>query len=180
MKPKHLKWLKLTGEKIGARDVASVQIRNIPAVKRLEDQLLLYSSHRGSPPPGIEDNVSRELFGIVATDTFYELPKNYESLDELSEERYQIDLAFNRYESKFKAEHLSLDDTVEYLLSLGLDFRDEHGQPLRCIMLLRRQAEAAAKKIFGKLPDLAAGKSEAWAEALQRETELFIARKRGR
>ena len=48
---------------------------------------------------------------------------------------------------------MSLEDLVDLFLHHNLDFRDSRGHPLRCLHWLRRQAEAAATGMSGKMPD---------------------------
>ena len=91
-----------------------------------------------------------------------------------------IERRHREYEQRFQTTDLNDEDSVAVLRGLGLDFRDEHGRPLRCMMLLARQAEAAAKGIAGKLPDPVAARDERWETGLAEAAEAFMASKRRR
>jgi hypothetical protein len=151
----------------------------------LERKLLLYSPIRGPISPQVEwhaGSASRELFGITRKDTEFDradellADEEYEDpwLYEISEAEPQR----NEFERRFKTTGVGEEEVVAILLGYGLDFRGEDGHPLRCTMLLCRQAEAAAKGIAGKIPDIAAAEEDLWAEKLEQDAEAFMASRR--
>jgi len=145
-------------------------IRDIPMVRDLETKLIGCSPNRdlSADVEYFVDMVSMSLFGIKGSDTEFEeeevnAPKNSW---EYSEWEWRKD----EHDAQYDSVHLTDDETAAYLLAYGLDFHDSRGQPLRCVMWLRRQAEAAAKGIMGTMPDpveFAASKLEAEAAAFR-------------
>jgi hypothetical protein len=83
------------------------------------------------------------------------------------------------HEDQYLAGQQPTDDQMMAVLAMmGLDFSDERGQPLRCTKHLVRVAEAAARGTAGKLPDREAAELEKFEDALTRDREAFLARKR--
>jgi hypothetical protein len=58
-------------------------------------------------------------------------------------------------------------------MNLGLDFRNQRDHPLLCTGLFGRQAEAAAKKIIGNLPDQASAHLQKWESNLERDAQAW-------
>lgn len=151
-------------------------MRDQPSVRKLEDRLLLYGSQHASG-----DLVSEEVFGTVAADLSFQIPEAYWDLDEGSPEAAAISQAWDAYELQFETgDDLTDEETVELLLDLGIDFRDERGLPLRCTKLVARAAEAAARGIAGKVPSTSEVRAKQWEESLAAERDAFLAKRRGR
>lgn len=176
MKPKHREWLKLTGT-IAPTTVPAVRrtivMRHLPLVLELENQLILRSDSRGRTVPGIEDRYIERLFGVQRGDTFRWYPDDFDDLP--ANEQNRIDAEIDAYEEQFETgSDLTDDETVEVLLKVGLDFRDERGHPLRCTKFLARQAEAAARGLCGRLPDVEQAEADRFGSKLAAEAEAFM------
>jgi hypothetical protein len=183
MKKRHEEWWKLTSQASPAQYRANVPIRvlDLPGFRRMEDKLLLNPPRQGLLSPEVEDfadNLSKETFGIVRNDTLFELPRAYDELPEWSDERQEIEDKWDAHEEQFQTAEATDDEAIPILLRLGFDFRDQRGQPIRCVKLFARQAEAAAKGIMGKLPDREAAGLESWASALERDARQHMLKKR--
>lgn len=149
--------------------MAPVRIRDFPRVADLEAKLIGCSPQRDLPNDveSLVDELSMTLFGIKEIDTQFA----EEELPGLPWFHNQWESRRDEHEEDYDSAYLTDDDAVAYLLALGLDFNDDRGQPLRCVMWLRRQAEAAAKGIKGKIPEPPVaneGKLEAEREAFLR------------
>ena len=172
------KWSQIATAKTKPAPDAPLRIRDLPGVRKLEDQLLLYSSNQ----PLVDDAVarlSRQLFGIVSADTEFELPAEYWDLPDYSPEKFRIVKQYNDHERQYEtSDNLTDDENMQEMAGLGIDFSDERGQPLRCTKHLCRAAEAAAKGIKGKLPDRGTAALTRWEDKLRRESEAFKAKKR--
>jgi hypothetical protein len=158
-----------------------IRVIDLPGVLKLEDQLLLY----GQEPSRAEDaaaEVSRKLFGIADADVQFEMPDEYETLpSHCVRERYAMEADLREYDEQFETgEHLMDVEMLEVLDEVGFNFRDDRGQPLRCTKFLGRPAEAAAKGIKGKMPDLQLAGLTKWEAEIARSAEDFLARKRRR
>lgn len=153
-----------------ARRGAAVVVRNLPGLLALEDQFLFCGNTAGTKadarawaektfqvihheaqlgfpagrgpiirdwlPPGylIEPEYVQSGSGRTAQRTYSE--------DEIKGHQARL-------------ETLSAGDieTVGILVRLKLDFRGENGQPLRCTLAARLQAECAARGLFGTMPE---------------------------
>lgn len=183
MKKRHEAWWKLTGQNppVQYKTNAPIRMLDLPGFQRMEDKLLLNPQRQGLLSPEVEDfadNLSKETFAIVRNDTLFELPREYDELPEWSDEFQEIEAKWEVHEEQFETAEASDDEAIPILLRLGFDFRDQRGQPLLCVKLFARQAEAAAKGILGKLPDREAAGLESWASALEREARQHMLKKR--
>ncbi|MGH0227912.1 hypothetical protein NKZ03_17625 [Sinorhizobium meliloti] len=184
MKKRYEEWKKLTGYAKSVEAKATpipLRVLDLPGIQQLEDKLLLYQSRSGRVPPEISlliDELGKTTFGITERDTRFEVPDDYSTLPEWSRERWEIDARYHAYEERFLTTEAIDDEAVAILLGLGLDFRDKHGWPLLCTRHFRRQAEAAARGIMGRMPDRAAVNLESWTKALERDAKEHMARKR--
>ncbi|MGV1758883.1 hypothetical protein ACQZ6F_19070 [Rhizobium sp. A22-96] len=184
MKKRHEEWLKLTGQApLPSPQVPAQPIRmlDLPAFQRMEDKLLINTPRVGQLSPEVDDfakDLSRQTFGIAQSDTLFELPTNYNDLPDWSPERWRVEHNWREHEEQFITTDVSDEHAIEILLGLGLDFRDQRGQPMRRVKLFARQAEAAAKGIMGRLPDREAASLESWASALERDAKEHMSRKR--
>lgn len=160
---------------------APIRLLDLPDFQKAEDRLLLYTSHRGEISTELRDfidELSKRTFGITVIDTLFEYPQGWNDLPEWSAEWEEIEDRFDAHEDQFETSDANIDEAVEILLRLGLDFRDLRGAPLRCTKFFCRQAEAAAKGIMGKMPDRAAAGLESWERSLKRDAERHLKKKR--
>lgn len=182
----HERLWKLTGQVPPAQSSINTQMirmLDLPGFQRMEDRLLLNPSRNGELGPDVEDfadNLSNETFGITRNDTLFELPSEYDDLPEWADERREIEDRWDIHEDQFETAEASDDEAIPILLRLGFDFRCERGQPMRCVKLFARQAEAAAKGIMGRLPDREVAGLEFWANALERDAKQHMLKKRAR
>ncbi len=160
----------------GSESRPIIVMRNVPCIQALETDLLLYGFSGGSLTHRGEDavnRVSKELFGVTLTQL--DLDDDDEWTDEDVEDEEQED------EGEYiRTVGMMDDEVVKYLKTLGFDFTDARGFPLRCTLHLRCQAEAAAKGIIGRMPDAAVLGTDAWEKSMQADAKAFLDRKRGR
>lgn len=145
-------------------------------IRKFEDRILMERWRVDAAPPmafDIADEVSQILFSNTYNDVVYLL---FPEMREFSQE--QIWQLRDEHECKFETGALSDDKIVEFFLPLGLDFRDEYNQPLRCTYFLARQAEAAWKGIAGTVPSKSDIDLLAWEERIEREVRGFQKRRR--
>ena len=132
-------------------------IRDLPGIDRLEDKLLLYGKQR----EGIEDDltapVALRLFGVSAA---------------------QIADAYEEHDNLFTAWENTDDETLLLMLTLGIDFTDARGQPLRCTVHLAPAAEIAARGIAGKVPNPAQIELDRMASKMEQERDAYMKRRR--
>ncbi|MBE1707466.1 hypothetical protein HKB47_03465 [Mesorhizobium japonicum] len=183
MKKRHAEWLNLTAGNLPAPSCPAFRMRilDLPGFEAIERKLLLYTSVRSELSPALAlevDDLSAKTFGIVRNDTLFSWPSHYDDLHQASPERWRIDDEFYEHEEKYETGEATDDEAVAILAGLGLDFNDNRGLPLRCTKLFCRQAEAAAKRIIGALPDQATVNLEAWGNALAQAAQLHINKKR--
>ena len=178
-------WLRVTStgtQQIKQQDpMQLIRMLGMPGFQRVEDLFLLYLPRGKDLPSLLEDvvnAVSLETFGIRAVDIEFKFPNKFWGLPDTSEERWEIEDRWQDHEEQFDSDHKGPDHAVEVLLSLGFDFRDNRGHPMRSVLHFARQAEAAVKGIAGRIPDRATIQSEAWGDAIAREAERFLATKR--
>jgi hypothetical protein len=176
------KWSQAAGRKSVSKPAVQkdspFRVIDLPGVRDLERRLLLY----GDDPHRVEDevaHVARQLFGIDHQDTDFKVPEEYWGYSENSIERGRINALYRIHEEQFETgEHLTDDEAMVILGRLGLDFSDDRGQPLRCTKLMSRPAEAAARGISGKMPDRDVAGLTQWEDALKRDSEAFLTKKR--
>jgi hypothetical protein len=174
-------WSRAAGKKPAReqdKKPVALRIRDLPGIRKLEDHLLLFSDD----PHRIDDEVaevSRQLFAIEPKEVRHDLPDEFWDLPDYSDERYRITVAHAKHENQFAtSDRLSPERTVEVLATLGVDFLDDQGQPLRCTKRLGRVAEAAARGLKGKLPDRGVANLHQWEESMKKAVDAFMARKR--
>ena len=159
MKERHAQWAKLTHRRRAAdtpRSRPVIAIRDQPGVQDLERKLLLYTGRRTVLSPELDDlleEVSQRLFGIVRDDTLYAPPPEYWGLSDDDPERWRIDSLIDDYERQLKAEHLPEPEALRHLEALGVSFYGQNGDALSCFRHFDRQAELAALKVKGSLPE---------------------------
>lgn len=103
---------------------------------------------------------------------------NFENLIEGMPEWWRVQSSATEFEDQFSTGQMTDDEAVLALLVLGVDFRDERGDPLRCTKFLCRQVEGGAVgKVMGHLPDVEELGLKSWESKLQKEAQLHLARK---
>lgn len=131
-------------------------IRDLPGIADLEVNLLIQRKAYDGIENDLAERAARELFG-----TWWEDLADF----------YERDDLLTTYE-------MTDDETMQEMLSIGVDFSDTRGHPLRCTLLLAASAEIAAKGIAGHLPDQGQATLDRIASNLERERDAFIGRKR--
>ena len=142
--------------------------------------MLLYSSREGILSPELNkfiNKISIQLFGTKKSDTKFKFPEGFYELADDSEERLLLNEKYYDYEDGFETTYMTDEEIVEFFLTRGLDFGDQHGRPLLCAKILSRQAEAAAKGIVGSLPNIGNIRLVSWGNKLEREALEFRADK---
>lgn len=154
-------------------------MRDLPAVQDLERLLLLYTPIRGERiPPGSESfirQVSLKLFGITYAETIFE-PRWPTDLSD--DDEFELVPLQEQAERYYETSKLCDVEVVAVLQKYGIDFTDDRGQPLRCTLMLCRQAEAAFKGLAGQLPDRSTISLAQWSDNLGAEAKKFIANKK--
>ncbi|MBY4615711.1 hypothetical protein [Rhizobium redzepovicii] len=157
-----------------------LRIRELEGVAELEGKLLLNPPRNGKASPQLAEHIDRlstKLFGITEEDTHFKYPDNFESLIEGMPEWWRAQSRANEFEDRFSTGQMTDDEAVLALLVLGVDFRDERGDPLRCTKFLSRQVEGAVFNVMGHLPDFEELGLKTWESRLQKEANLHLSRK---
>jgi hypothetical protein len=157
-----------------------VVVRNLDGIIEFERKLLLNPLRNGEITPILIDyfnKLSTNLFGVTRDQTFFKYPPSFENLLPGTAEWWSFRSAAEEYESMFITDNGTDDEAAYDLLMMGVDFRDDQGNPLRCTKLFGRQANAAALKIMGSLPDSDALRLSTWANKLEDEAKLHLAGK---
>jgi hypothetical protein len=140
-------------EKAPTRAGQPFQMSIFPGIDVLEGNLLLAGRSKSSPLNSFGDqidSVSRAAFGITRRETEFTFPSEYFAEDTPESRILILEARYRRHEEAFEAFHKSTDEEcARHLLGMGLDFTRDGRVPLHCIWLLSRQAEAAAKGLFG-------------------------------
>ena len=130
-------------------------IRDLPGVADLEVDLLLRRNEYDGVEQDLAERVALKLFGV------WSIEDNCELADDMLTAWVMAD-----------------DETMEAMLTLGIDFSDTRGHPLRCTLLLAGPAEIAVRGIAGHPPDQSKAVLDRMTSNLERERDAFIARKR--
>jgi hypothetical protein len=163
-----------------------IRVIDLRGVRDLENKLVLYSDRRGDLTHECEawcDDLCREIFGVATDDTEFVLPPEYYELSELDHAYWSILDARDRHEARFRTKYLSTREQVDAFAPLGLDFADDHGDPLRCVKRFARPAEAAARNITGigaRMPERAQIAVQTFEDAITKEAQAFLTNKRKR
>jgi len=168
---------------IADRGAKILLVRTLDGIAEFETKLLLNPPRNGEIAPELEvyfEKLSRKLFGITRDETRFKFPANFDALIEGTEEWWKIQSSADEYEYQFITDYNADDEAVSTLLMLGVDFRDERGDPLRCTKLFGRQVTAAVMKIMGRLPDADALGLKNWESMLEKDAQMHLARKRKR
>lgn len=164
-----------------AQPISLLRVLRLPDIQSIEDKILIQAPRHGELPWELSDfidDVSKRIFGITRNDTLFEYPADYADLEEESEAWWDIYDLREIHEQQFQTSNLPDEEAVQALLRLGLDFRDADGNPLRCTKFFCRQAEAAAKGIAGKMPDIRSVDAHSWESKLRKESEEFVRKRR--
>lgn len=157
-----------------------LRIRELEGILELEGKFLLNPPRNGKASPQLAeyiDQLSTKLFGITEEDTYFKYPDNFENLIEGMPEWWRVQSRANEFEDRFSTGQMTDDEAVLALLVMGVDFRDERGDPLRCTKFLCRQVEGAVFKVIGHLPDAEELGLKTWESKLRKEAQLHQARK---
>ncbi|HVI27592.1 hypothetical protein [Hansschlegelia sp.] len=178
MKKRYEEWGKLSAT-YKPKPRPMIRMIDLPAVRKLEDAVLLGRA-QGSWAEEHADTASKELFGNTLADTQFRFPDCYFDDDAGDGLIIETNGRYDKHEAKFATTGKSDADMCAVLKELGLDFTGMDGRPLHCTPLLARQAEAAARRIAGKLPDVEDLSVRQWAANLEEAARAFQQKKRGR
>ena len=122
--------------------MALIVFRHLPAVAAVEEQLRLQSlgllpDEEAEELPHLVDDASRELFGIIANDTFYP------ALPEAVHDKYgRAD-----WEANFDLLGQYAREPNAHWLAFGLDCCCEEGRSLHCLEMFGRQLICAIERL---------------------------------
>lgn len=165
---------------IAARGYKILAIRKLDGIAEFENKLLLNPPRNGEIASELHDYFDRlsvNLFGITRGDTHFKFPANFHNLTEGTAEWWQIQSSADEHEDQFLTDYRADDEAVSTLLMMGVDFRDDRGDPLRCTKLFGRQVTAAVLQIGGRLPDADVVGLKNWESKLESDAKLHLARK---
>lgn len=131
----------------------SLIIRDLPDITGLEVDLLFHRKAYEGIEEDLSKHVAEKLFGVWIA---------------------QWDDIYSDHPELFNSWELADDEAMVLLMTLGVDFSDDRGNPLRCTRWLAASAEVAARGIAGRLPD----NLDQFASSLERDRDAFIASKR--
>jgi hypothetical protein len=94
-------------------------------------------------------------------------------LSEHSEEKQDIDKAWDKHEGLFKTTNKPVRMIADQLLKVGYDFFDQFGQPLRTTEYFSRQVEFVEMGLGGRRPNKFDATAKAWETALKRDAQRF-------
>jgi hypothetical protein len=157
-----------------------ILIRKLEGIAELESKLLLNPPRNGELVHELDeiiDGLSSNLFGVTKEDTQFKYPNNFGDLSEGGAEWWSIQSRANEYEEQFTTDYMADDEAVLTFLAMGVDFRNDRGDPLRCTKLLCRQVEGAVTKVLGRLPDVQELELKALESKLENDVRLHLARK---
>lgn len=159
-----------------------LRVIDLPGFRDMEARLLLGYMPGHPVSPELDDALkalSRSTFGIIEDDvSFPDLDSIFDSLDEVGQEQF-VELE-NRLAASFDRIGNSDDDALDELKSLGVDFSDDRGWPIRCTPFFKWQAFAAATRLAGELPNIEEMGLKKIEVDLEREVKAFVAKRRSR
>jgi len=166
MSRKH--WAADWAKRIG-KPSAPIKVIRLPGFKSLEDRSLW---EMGTPDFDNDVNtLSLRTFGITVEDTYFPAPMGWR--DFAIERQWEVEQKIGDHEARFPAYYAGEDQIIEQFKKLGFDFTDDHGKPLRILELFCRQAEAAARGIAGRRPEVAALDAEIWGNDLEEQARQW-------
>jgi len=159
------------------------KMADFPGVDALEGNLLLASRSKSSPLDSFSEQiekVSLAAFAITRKATEFDLPPEYLKDDTPRSRILTLQGQRRKHERNFKAYYMETDEEcAQYLLSLGIDFTRDGRVPLNCIWCLCRQAEAAAKGLFGAtMPNSGVLSVGQFSDKLAAEAAIWMRSKR--
>ncbi len=159
-----------TGQKPANRSM--VRLLDLLGFQEFEDRLQRATFEQVLHSDG--DDLSKQTFGLTYADTLLWEYEQHDSLSATDRKDYERVLA--KHEARFRTANVDDVARVEILATLGLDFTDCIGRPLKCTRLFCRQAEMAVRN--GWKPQRALADTELWGSQLEKEAKLFASRKR--
>lgn len=163
----------LAYEWTGQKRPDTIKVLDIPGFQELEDRIQRATLDQLSYSDG--DQLSKQTFGLTHVDTLF---WQYEQQDTLSPlERIDYERNRDKHEAQFRTANVDDVARVEILDSLGLDFTDRFGRPLKCTRLFCRQAEMAIRK-RGWTPANLRKSAENWGSRIEQEAKSFSDMKR--
>ncbi|WP_373235661.1 hypothetical protein [Cohaesibacter celericrescens] len=154
-----------------------IRILHLPGFRVIVDKLMLGSTSSGDMPTELRlaiDNLSKETFGITEDDTEFSFPEiTRVSAVYWSDEHIE-------HENRFQTCNVNDEIAFKVLYDLGFDFRGDYGKPLVCLNYFKRQAEAAARGIFGKVPDINEADVLMWEQKMLIDVEKRQRRNRAK
>lgn len=132
-------------------------IRDLPGIADLEVKLLLERNAYDGAAEDFCKAAALKLFGVWVTE--------------------ESEIFEQAREATFANHELADDEVMDVMMSIGIDFSNASGNPLRCTLGLAMSAEFAARGIAGHLPDQNA---DQFASNLERDRDAFMAKRRAR
>jgi hypothetical protein len=155
----------------------AIIVRDLEGAQAIEDYIQVSwrnrDSHNEIMNSTLLRNFSQKFFGNIFSDTKFELSNEEMNKLDTPEKQEEWDEIINDFESLFQTTDAGDDETVEILLELKIDFRSAQGHPLNMTRYLKRQAEAAAKRIVGQLPEQETLRTDMWESKLLADKKLF-------
>lgn len=152
------------------------KLLNLPGFRRFEDRVL--AGDPRWPWHEASDRLSSDTFDVTYNETLY-LDGYEPDQKEWGFEAYGSFLQGRKdHELRFELSKAAYDeDRVAILLRLGIDFRNEAGQPLRCTKAFCRQAEFAIR-FRGWKPEKFLKRDDVWGGKLEAEAQKWMRNRR--
>lgn len=132
-------------------------IRDLPGIADLEIDLVFRRNDYDGVQEDLAGAAAMKLFGVALAD---------------------LDQLYERHVDLLTSYEMADDETVAAMLTIGIDFSDARGHPLRCTLLLAGPAEVAAKGLAGYMPGSDKASLDRITANLERDRDAFIANKR--
>jgi hypothetical protein len=185
MKERHREWAKLSAvrrrkpaEPVERREVL---VRDLKGIEAFDRSCFLRANRRGELPAELDDaarDLSLAIFGLSVAEPAYVYPDAYYECDEDTPEAWAFERARDAFEARFTIAKLPDDEKVQALLDLGWDFRTAQGEPLSCLRLFLRQAEAVGRGIAGRWPDIEVSRAAKTEARLAEEARVWAQSRR--
>ena len=158
-----------------SKNVQDIIVRDTEGASEVESYILTCWRNRENEDEIANSNVlnqfSRKLFGVSFSDAQWEMNVDIRKSLDTPEKEEQWEELREEFTSQFRTNDSTDVKAVKILLKLGIDFRSSQGHPLNMTRYFKRQAEAAARGIMGKLPDLENLQIESWTAKLLNKTK---------
>lgn len=157
-------WASAFGGGAAPAPPAAVRLLDLPGFREFEDRILAHDPRW--PWHEYSDPLSIQTFDVAYGETLY-----YEGLEPQDDWSADLVRSFTQgkrdFENKLEVHRAVYDeDRIAILLRLGIDFRDDHGKPLRCTKAFCRQAEFAIR-FRGWKPKHVLKSVNTWANKLE-------------